>query len=206
MRKSGAFLLCAVVVLSQPGAAATPLPAGVFAGGADYRAATAGRYAVDPDHTAVLARVSHIGYAYSVFRFGTVGGTLVWDPDKPERASLNIEVRTASIASPVAGFAAKLSGDGFLNSAAFPAATFVSTAFHRIDDHHGRVEGQFTLMGKSQPLTFDAEMVGAGKGFMGHPRIGVHAAARIDPQHYGLPPVFDTPIVLDIDAEFAEQS
>ncbi len=204
MWKSGAAIAFAAAMLSLAVPASAQLPPGVFAGGPDYRTAAAGRYAIDPDHTAVIAKVSHIGYAYSVFRFGTVAGTLVWDPDKPESSSLNVKVRTASIASPVAGFAKALSGDSYLKSAAFPEATFVSTAFHRIDDHHGRVEGQFTLLGKSRPLAFDVEMVGAGKGFMGHPRVGVHATARIDPHDYGLPPVFDTPIVLDIDTEFAK--
>lgn len=39
------------------------LPPGVTCGGADLSLATAGTYAVDPNHASVIAKVSHIGYS-----------------------------------------------------------------------------------------------------------------------------------------------
>jgi polyisoprenoid-binding protein YceI len=186
-------------------AAFAQLPPGVFAGEKSYDAATAGKYDLDAGHTAVIAKVSHIGYSLSVFRFDKVSGSLTWDPAKPEASALSIEVQTASIATPVPGFAAELGGKGFLNTQAYPTAKFVSTAFHKIDATHGKVDGQFTLMGKTRPLTFDVTLMGAGKGFMGHPRLGVEATADINPADFGLPAMFATPIQLVIDAEFARQ-
>lgn len=198
--------LAALALMPAAALAATPqslLPPGVYVAGQDLSLATAGRYEADVAHTAVLARVSHIGYSYSVFRFGTAGATLTWDPAKPEASTLTASVDTASIQTPVEGFAKELSGAGYLNSAAFPKATFVSTAFHRTDATHGKVEGQFTLLGKTKPVVFDVELVGAGKGF-GAPRLGVHATGWINPQDYGLPPFFADPIQIVIDAEFAK--
>ena len=55
------------------------LPPGVFAGEPDATLAPPGDYALDTAHTAVLAKVSHIGYSLSVFRFDRVEGTLHWD-------------------------------------------------------------------------------------------------------------------------------
>ena len=46
----------------------------------DYKQATAGTYTLDPDHASVIARVSHIGYSYSIFRFDRLSATLTWDP------------------------------------------------------------------------------------------------------------------------------
>jgi polyisoprenoid-binding protein YceI len=192
-------------ILSAAAPAWAQLPPGVFAGEHDYKLATAGAYDVDPAHTAVVAKVSHIGYALSVFRFDKVAGTLTWDPAAPGKSSLNVSVETASISTPVPGFAAELAGDGYLKSAAFPKATFVSTAFRQVDASHGQVEGNFTLMGKTRPLTLDVELIGAGKGFMGKPRLGVEAVGKINPQDFGLNPLFSTPIQLVIDAEFAHQ-
>ncbi len=189
--------------LAQGVPALAQLPPGVFAGEPDYKLAPAGLYAIDPAHTAVIAKVPHIGYSLSVFRFGKVDGSLTWDPARPAKSSLSASVETASIATPVPDFAAQLFGDEFLKSAAFPKASFVSTAFHQTDASHGRIEGRFTLMGKTRPLTFDVELVGAGKGFMGHPRIGMEAKAEIDPQDYGITPMLSGPIQLVIDAEFA---
>jgi len=202
MRTMIAALGGAVLALGLAAPAGAQLPPGVYAGERDYRQAPAGAYAVDPAHTAVIAKVSHIGYALSVFRFDKVAGTLTWDPDHAEASALKVSVETASIDTPVPNFAKELSGEQYLKSAGFPTATFVSTAFHEIDATHGRVDGQFTLMGKTRPVSFDVVLEGAGKGFMGHPRIGVEAVGRINPQDYGMSPLFSTPIELVIDAEF----
>ena len=178
------------------------LPAGVFAGERDVTLATAGTYTLDEMHTAVIVRVSHIGYSQSVFRFDRARGSLTWDPAAIDKSKLSAAVETASITTNVKGFAEELAGDNFLKSKAFPEATFVSTSFKPVDRTRGRVEGQFTLMGKTRPVTFDVELGGAGKGFEGKPRIGVHAVATIDPQDYGLPALFTDPIQIQIDTEF----
>jgi polyisoprenoid-binding protein YceI len=183
-------------------AQSSDLPPGVFMAGKTLGDATAGTYELDPLHTAVLARVSHLRYSYSVFRFDTAAGKLTWDPAAPEKSTLSITVKTGSITSNVEGFAETLAGDKFLKSASFPDATFVSTSFKPTDALRGKVEGRFTLMGKTRPVTFDVELVGAGKGFGGSPRLGVHARAWINPQDYGLPPIFSDPIEIVTDAEF----
>ena len=200
-----AALLAATLAASGV-ASAQGLPPGVFAGERDYSQAPAGTYALDPFHAAVIAKVSHIGYSYSVFRFDKVAGTLTWDPAAPAKSALSATVQTGSIDTNVPNFPTQLSGPKFLNAAAFPQASFVSTSFHQIDANHGKVDGQFTLMGKTVPLTLDVTLVGAGKGFMGHPRIGVHAEGAIEPKDFGLPAMFSAPIALVIDTEFARTS
>jgi polyisoprenoid-binding protein YceI len=197
------FTAAAIAVTLSLGAPAlAQLPPGVFAGEHDYHLAPAGAYAIDPSHTAVVAKVSHIGYGLSVFRFDKVDGALTWDPASPGQSSMKVSVDVASIDTPVPGFAAELSGDGYLKAAAFPKATFVSTAFHQIDASHGRVDGDLTLMGKTRPMSFEVDLVGAGKGFMGHPRLGIEARSMLNPQEFGMSPMFSAPIQLVIDAEF----
>lgn len=116
-----------------------------------------------------------------------------------------MSVDTGSIATNVPDFATKLAGDEFLKSAAFPKATFVSTAFHRRDATHGTVTGDLTLLGVTAPLTFDVTMVGAGKGF-GAPRMGVEATASLDARKFGMGAFFVDPIQLVIDVEFERKS
>lgn len=198
--------LAIALMLGQSAPALAQLPPGVFARERDYRLAPTAVYALDQDHTAVVAKVSHIGYSLSVFRFDKVSGTLSWNPAQPAASSLKVSVDTASISTPVAGFAAQLAGDGYLKSATFPRATFESTHFRQVDPTHGHIDGQFTLLGKTVPLTFDVEFIGAGKGFMGHPRMGVEATARINPRDFGISPMLGDPIQLVIDAEFARAS
>ena len=182
------------------------LPPGVYMGEADYKQAPAGTYAIDPDHASVIARVSHLRYSWSIFRFDKVSGTMKWDPANPANASLTAKVETASITSNVKGFAQDLSGNNFLKSTAFPEATFVSSAFRQMSTRRGKVDGQLTLMGKTRPVTFDVELVGAGKGFADRPRIGVSARGTINPVDFGLPPLFGDAIEIVVDVEFQKDS
>ena len=183
------------------GACPPGLPPGVACGGEDITPATAGTYALDPNHAAIIARVSHLGYSYSVFRFDRMQAELQWNPTTIAQSKLSATVETGSVATNVPDFAGKIASDDFLKSAHFPQATFVSTAFRQTDAVHGKVEGQFTLMGKTRPVTFDVELIGAGKGF-GHPRLGIHARTKINPLDFGLPSVMTAPIELVVDTEF----
>ena len=186
--------------------AADPKPAAppsITFGKQDAKLAPAGTYALDSKHASVLARVSHIGYSYSIFRFDDVTGSLTWDPAKPEASKLSATVGVASIRTNVEGFAEELRGDKYLKSGAFPKATFTSTAFRQTDAAHGQVDGQLSLMGKTVPVTFDVALVGAGPGF-GAPRIGVEATGRIKPTDFGLNPMLGEAIELVIDVEFAK--
>ena len=77
----------------------------------------------------------------------------------------------------------------------------MSTAFRRSDATSGKVDGQFTLMGTTQPVTFDVELVGVGKGLGDKPRIGVTARAD-QAAGFRLAGAVREPIEIVVDAEF----
>lgn len=201
-------LLCGALGLAADAAPAVPMH--IPHGQNDYRLATAGHYTLDPNHIGLLARVSHMGFSISVFRFGTVASQLEWNPAAPEKSRLTATVQTASIETNVPKFAQQLAGADYLKSAAFPTATFVSTAFRKTDAMHGEVTGRLTLMGKTVPLTFHVTLIGAGPGFAGGPMmghvIGIHAEGQIEAQDFGLPAILGGPIQLTIDTEFDKPS
>jgi polyisoprenoid-binding protein YceI len=194
----GAQMAMALALMAgQAGAQQMPTPQH------DYKAAPAGKYAIDAKHTALIARIPHAGFSYSVFRFQTVDGKLSWDPAHPAGDALSVTVDPKSITTaPVEGFSAEIA-DKFLKAAQFPAATFTSTAFHPESATHGKVEGDLTIAGVARHVVFDVDLVGAGKGFRG-PVIGVTARTELDPKAYGLP-AFMNPIQLTIDSEFDAQ-
>lgn len=187
-------------------ASADPDPNSLPVGQHDYKLSPAGTYHLDGNHVGLIARVSHMGFSLSVFRFGKVAATLDWNPGDITKSKLSATVETNSIETNVPGFAEELQGDEYLKSAKFPEATFVSTAFRQTDAEHGKVDGKFTLMGKTKSVTFDVTLIGAGPGFagsqaMGHV-IGIHAETSINPQDFGMSPFFTTPIQFVIDTEF----
>ncbi|SMO95184.1 YceI family protein [Paracoccus laeviglucosivorans] len=201
-------ILCATPVVAQEYS-----PADVPHGQKDYHAAAAGSYKLDPMHTALVTRVLHLGFSYSLFRFDKPSATLEWNPDDPAKSKLSAQVQIDSISTPVEGFAQYLLGKEYLDAATNPTATFVSDSFTAQSDTGGTVTGQLTIMGKTHPATFDVELIGAGKGYTGDAQgnpiirdlIGLQAETEIDPQAYGLNAFFTAPIPIQIDAEFVRQ-
>ncbi|MEJ0022836.1 MAG: YceI family protein [Alphaproteobacteria bacterium] len=180
---------------------ATPAPAPRPAPKADVSASVAGTYAMDVTHTAIVATVFHMGFSYSKFRFGKSDAELVWDPKSPAADKLSVNIETASIMTPVEGFAAEVS-DKFLKSAQFPKATFVSTKFTQSSPSKGKVDGNFTLLGVTKPISIDVTLIGAGTNRNG-PVIGVSGVTKINAADYGLPAMFALqPIEITIDTEF----
>ena len=203
-----AFALLALLVGTA--SAAPMVPMHIPMGQKDYRLATAGHYTLDPNHVGVIARISHVGFSLSVFRFGAVTGKLDWNPTTPEKSELSATVMTGSIETNVPKFAQQLVGKDYLNAAVFPQARFVSTSFRRRDAMHGDVAGWLTLMGRTVPLTFHVTLIGAGPGFAGSPVmghvIGIHAEGQIQVKDFPVPPILSGPIDLTIDTEFDKLS
>jgi polyisoprenoid-binding protein YceI len=188
-------------------AADTPVPPHIPLGQKDLATVDSGAYTMDVNHVAIMARVSHLGFSVSVFRFGAAKATLDWDAKNPAKSKLSATVDTNSIETNVPGFAEELQGDDYLAAKKFPAATFVSTAFHQTDATHGDVDGSFILRGVTKPATFHVSLVGAGVGFAGGPTmghvIGIHAETSINGADFGLPKILTLqPIELTIDTEF----
>src|SRR5512135_3581140 len=88
----------------------------------DISLAPSGSYTLDPNHVGVIARVSHLGFSYSVFRFGRVEAALSWNHEEPEHSKLTAQVETASIETNVPKFAEQLAGDEYLKSSKYPEA------------------------------------------------------------------------------------
>jgi polyisoprenoid-binding protein YceI len=199
-------LAIAVAIIAGGRADTQPTPSQIPHGTMDVTKAVAGEYKLDPNHVGVTARVSHLGFSMSLFRFGTVASKLTWDPSNISRSQLTATVDTGSLETNVPNFATDLTGPNYLKSAQFPRATFVSTAFRQTDATHGKVDGKFTLMGHTVPLTFDVTLAGAGPGFAGDPFmghvIGIHAVTHISPQDFGMSPFFADPIEISIDTEY----
>ena len=211
--KLGSVLLGATLslVLAGLSIAAEQAPPMVLPHGQhDVRTATPGIYMLDVQHTAMIARVSHLGFSMSAFRFGKSHATLQWDPgaygevEALPPASRPVRSRRRFRDSPTSSTARIIS-----NVAKFPLATFVSTAFRPESVTRGKVDGKLTLLGKTVPATFDVTLVGAGPGFaagpiMGHV-IGIHAVTTVDPKAIGLPAVFSDPIEIAVDTEFTKK-
>lgn len=203
---AGSLVLTFAAAAFAADAPATP-PPHIPIGQKDLSTVDSGTYTMDVNHMGLMARVSHLGFSVSVFRFGKAKATLDWDAKDHAKSKLSATVDTSSIETNVPGFAEELQGDDYLAAKKFPTATFVSTAFHQTDATHGDVEGTFTLRGVTKPATFHVSLVGAGPGFAGGPQmgkvIGIHGETSINAAEFGFAKILSLqPIEITIDTEF----
>jgi polyisoprenoid-binding protein YceI len=129
--------------------------------------AAAETYAVDPDHTAALFRINHLGFSHTWGRFDAPSGTIVWDDADPAKSSVKIAIKADSINTGVAGKDKHLKSDAFFSVKEFPELTFVSKKIEKKDGNLYHITGDFTLHGVTKEITIPVTKMGAGKDPMG---------------------------------------
>lgn len=145
---------------AEPAPAPAPAPVGAGA-----LAEIAGRYEIDPIHTAVIWKIRHMGVSDTIGRFNKAGGFLVLDAD-PAKSSVALEVDAASVYTADKKRDDHLKSPDFLNVKQFPAIKFTSTSITATGDKTFDVAGDLELHGVKKPVTAKFELIGAGPNMM----------------------------------------
>ncbi len=112
-------------------------------------------YAIDPTHTFVTFEIDHFGTSTNRGRFDKKEGTVQFDrTGKAGKVDITIDV--GSVNTGTGPFDGHLKSAEILNVAAHPTARFVSDKFVFDGDKVREVTGQFTLLGKTHPVTLKA--------------------------------------------------
>ena len=163
-------------------AAPTPAPVGgepIVPGQPGQTSAPAGTYTLDPHHSTLVFRLSHLGFSHYRAQFAKMEGQLTFDPKQPQAMSVTatIDPKSLELPAPPAGFKEALLGKDWLDAAAYPQITFRSTKVDLTGANSARVTGDLTLHGVTKPvildLTFNGGYAanafdGARIGFSGH--------------------------------------
>ena len=118
-------------------------------------AAQAATYTIDPTHTFATFEISHFGASVNRARFDKKEGTVQFDR-AAKTGKVDISLDIASVNSGTAAFDKHLQSADIFNAAQFPKARFVSDKFVFNGDKVTEVQGQLTLLGKTQPVSFKA--------------------------------------------------
>ena len=155
-----------------------------------------------------------MGLSNYTARFKSFDATLQFDPENFSRSSVEASVDLESVETdfvPTQGrdFNAELRSAPFFNVAKFPRAIFVSKRVTRTGARTMRVDGDFTLLGVTQPLSLDVTLGGSMRS---HPfakvaALGFSATASVPRLAFGLnpPPIqqgVGTQADIAIEAEF----
>jgi len=175
----------------------------------DPAKAQAGVYELDPRHTNVSWKVSHLGFSNFVGTFEQAGGTLDFKPDDPTKSTLKVTIDPATLHTNVEGFAKELiAGGGWIDAAKGPI-TFVSTSAAKTSETTGTLTGDLTLNGVTKPVTFDVAFVGAGKnGFANAHAIGFSGKTTIKRSEFGVDkyvPTVGDDVTIMVESEFLQK-
>jgi polyisoprenoid-binding protein YceI len=112
-------------------------------------------YAMDPSHTFVTFEISHFGASTNRGRFDKKEGTVQLDR-AAKTGKVDVTIDTASVNTGFAAFEKHLKSADLFNAEKFPTIKFASDKFVFDGDKVTEVQGNLTLLGKTQPVTLKA--------------------------------------------------
>lgn len=134
--------------------------------------AQAAEYKVDPSHTSILFKVSHLGFSNTYGMFPNAEGMIKFDEVKPENSSLEVSVKVADVNTHDKKRDDHLRGPDFFNAKQFPKITVKSKSFKKISDKKYEVVADFNMHGETKTMTFVFDLLKTGKDPWGNSRIG----------------------------------
>ncbi|WP_227679884.1 YceI family protein [Psychrobacter frigidicola] len=167
------------------------------------------QWQLDNAHTRVGFEVEHLGFSTTMGHFDKVDGTLSYNMKTPNKTQMNFVIDTDSINTAWAARDEHLKKDDFFNVAKYPTMTFDSTNVNFYNPQQAKVTGDFTLLGKTMPLTLDVTLKKiANSPMTKEPVIGFRATGNIDRVAYAMTTFADgitTNVPIQIDGELVEK-
>lgn len=151
-------------------------------------AAHAEYYQIDTEgsHAFIEFRIQHLGFSWMSGRFNTFTGNYSYDENNPSAAQVEVDIDVESIDSNHAERDKHLRGEKYLDTDAFPKASFKSTSFEQSEDGTAVLTGDFTLHGVTKEITIDVEPVGHGVDPWGGYRRGFLGKTQFTISDYGI--------------------
>jgi polyisoprenoid-binding protein YceI len=115
-------------------------------------------YQIDPKHSAVHFQVRHMTIAFVKGEFGTLTGTVDFDPANPEASKLDATIEVASLYTRDAQRDGHMKTPDILDAEAHPTVTFKSSKVSKAGSGY-KVVGDLTLRGVTKEVTLDVSNV-----------------------------------------------
>lgn len=148
----------------------------------------ASKYIIDTKgaHAFVQFRVKHLGVSWLYGRFTDFSGEFTYDAAKPEKSSIQVDLKTASLETDHAERNKHLRSSDFLDVDKYPAASFTSTAVVPTGKDSFDLKGKLTLFKQSRDITIKAVKTGEGADPWGGYRVGFEGTTTINPADFGV--------------------
>lgn len=140
----------------------------------------------DPAHTSVEFRIRHAAISWVRGSFHKREGSLVFDPEHPEKVSVEFTVDVSSVDTRVKDRDDHLRSSDFFDVVRFPVMTFASTGVVATGKGRYALTGELALHGVTKRVTFDVAYNGCVTESGGTVRAGFEATATLDRRDFGL--------------------
>ncbi|GFE64662.1 YceI family protein [Litoreibacter roseus] len=146
------------------------------------------RYELDPDHTAVMFTVDHVGYAATLGIFGEVAGTFMYDMETQELSDVQVTIASKSVNTFHDARDNHVKGSDFLNVSESPEITFTAEGGDPSGQNSGTVTGDLTILGQTHPITLNVTLNKAEAYPFGHKRfvLGLSIDGSLKRSTYGM--------------------
>lgn len=175
----------------------------------DLSAVPAGTYQVDPTHAYVNFSYSHFGLSNPTLSFDEFDLTMELDPADPTNTTVSLTIDVDSVVTGSEIWHDHLTSADWLDTEAYPEATFESTSVEAAGDGAYKVTGDLTLHGETKPVTMNVAINGAMEHpFSGDPVVGISASGEVLRSDFGVgkfaPNVSDE-VTIEVTAELLMQ-
>ena len=152
------------------------------------------RWTFEPGHTSAEFKTRHMMVTFVRGSFKNVRGTLTFDPQNPEKSSVDVTIDAGSIWSGEPDRDGHLRNPDFLNADEHPHITFKGTDTQVIGDHDYIVSGDLTIRGVTRPTALEVRYLGQwstpwwedGEDKGPKQRAGFEAKTEINRQDFGV--------------------
>lgn len=149
--------------------------------------ALAATYTIDASHTRVGFAVTHMMVSTVRGEFGTVEGSIDYDPKNLAATKVNAKVAVASVDTRDAKRDDHLRSSDFFDAAKFPEMTFVSKSVKNVGKDGFDLVGDLTIRGVTREVTFRVKPFSPEyKDPWGNYKVGTSATAKINRQDFGV--------------------
>ena len=160
---------------------------------------------IDPPHSSAQFAVRHLGVSTVRGAFSKVSGTVQYDPNHPEKTSLQATIDPASVDTRVEMRDKDLRSPNFLDVEKYPTITFKSKKVEAAGAGKLNITGDLTLHGVTKEVVLEVDGPSAPiKDPWGNQRMGASAVTKINRMDFGVagaPGMVGDDITITLDIE-----
>jgi polyisoprenoid-binding protein YceI len=143
-------------------------------------------YTIDARHTFPSFEVSHLGYSTQRGRFNKTTGKIILDR-QAKTGSMEIVIDANSIDTGLEKLEEVMRSDEFFDAAKYPTLTFKSKSVKFNGDAPAVVDGEFTMLGVTKPVTLTINSFKCGVHPINKKELcGADASAVVKRSEYGM--------------------